>query len=135
MIARKRANPIGALWLMEKFQIEVFQPLPIVSYSTTTSRRSTETDSQTGFKVEFYQERQRPEDTVIAHLQFHLRYEIPHFEFLSRLFSVINEAVLQEWVNSEPTGKYARRAAFLYEFFTEKNLTAQIGRASCRERV
>lgn len=124
MIARKRANPIGALWLMEKFQIEVFQPLPIVSYSTTTSRRSTETDSQTGFKVEFYQERQRPEDTVIAHLQFHLRYEIPHFEFLSRLFSVINEAVLQEWVNSEPTGKYARRAAFLYEFFTEKNLTA-----------
>lgn len=124
MIARKRANPIGALWLMEKFQIEVFQPLPIVSYSTTTSRRSTATDSQTGFKVEFYQERQRPEDTVIAHLQFHLRYEIPHFEFLSRLFSVINEAVLQEWVNSEPTGKYARRAAFLYEFFTEKNLTA-----------
>jgi len=59
---------------------------------------------------------------LAAHLQFHLRHEIPHLEFLSRLFRETGPAFIQSWVAAEPTGQYARRAAFLYEWLTDNAL-------------
>lgn len=58
----------------------------------------------------------------MAHLQFFLRHEVPRFEFLSRLFQKMGNQPIQQWVNQEPTGQYARRAAFLFEFFTGQEL-------------
>lgn len=135
-------QPIGALWLIDYFKLKIFLPLAVSS--GIASRRFTEIEKSTGYRVNLYPEQQRPKiDTtkfsvplvakhktatpqilwdIIAHLQFHLRHEIPHFEFLSRLFEVLDEQIIQHWVDSEPTGQYARRAAFLYEFFTGKSL-------------
>lgn len=64
----------------------------------------------------------RPDALITAHLQFHMRHEILHFEFLSRFFANLEQSIIQDWINTEPTGQYARRYAFLYEFFTEKTL-------------
>lgn len=114
------ADPIGALWLSKHLQFEPFQALPVKS--GIAGRRSTVQENDTGYRVEFYQEHQRPQETIIAHLQFHLRHEIPHFEFLTRLFNRLSPAIIQDWINNEPTGQYARRVAFLYEFFTENQL-------------
>lgn len=38
-----------------------------------------------------------------------------HLETLSRLFEVAPPAELKEWLRSERTGQYARRAGFFYE--------------------
>lgn len=39
-------------------------------------------------------------------------------ELLVRVFEQIGTNNVQAWVNNEPTGRYARRTAFLYEWLT-----------------
>lgn len=112
-------DPIGILWLIQ--QSGITPALPIYSSSSIGTRR--QTTIQDGLQHQTYQEAMRPAATIIAHLQFHLRHEIVHFEFLSRLFAHIDKAVIQDWINAEPTGQYARRYAFLYEFFSNQQLT------------
>lgn len=84
------------------------------------NRRSTLVDN--GFRLETFPEVMRPVSDLTMHLQFHLRHEIPHLEFLARLFRVTGPDQLQMWVLREPTGRYARRAAFLYEWLTGEEL-------------
>jgi hypothetical protein len=43
---------------------------------------------------------------------------------LARLFDVCDSEELAQWIAREPTGQYARRAGFLYEFFTGRKLPA-----------
>lgn len=112
---------IGGAWLAKHMGLTLAFRLPVVS--AIASRRLTEKEVETGFRTEFYPETQRPANQVIAHLQFHLKNEIPHFTFLAQLFAQLEKEVIQQWVDSEPTGQYARRCAFLYEFFTQKTLT------------
>ena len=84
--------------------------------------RKTEIEKETGFRQEWYPESYRPADTVVAHLQFHLRNEIVQLEFLQRLFERLDSQIIQDWIDAEPTGQYARRTAFLYEWLTDKDL-------------
>ncbi|WGE91145.1 Fic family protein [Actinobacillus genomosp. 1] len=113
-------DPIGALWLIQEYDIPLF--LPLIVKSGIASRRVTEKISETGFRIELYQEKARPEATLISHLQFHLKHEIINLEFLARFFKKVGCKEIQQWINDEPTGQYARRAAFLYEWLTEEKL-------------
>src|SRR5437868_6703774 len=92
--------------------------LPVISRIGT--RRATE--AVEGFRRETYTESMRPADSAAAHLQFHLRHEVPPLEFVARLFEQSGPAFVQAWVLREPTGQYARRAAFLYEWLTGDQL-------------
>lgn len=115
-----KQDPIGIMWLIQ--HTNICPVLPIYSSSSIGTRR--QTDCQNGFVHQVYQESMRPDGSIIAHLQFHFRHEIMHLEFLSRLFNDIDSRLIQDWVDSEPTGQYARRCAFLYEFLTDKTLIA-----------
>ena len=53
-----------------------------------------------------------------------LKHEGVHLEALSRLFAVVPVAQIEAWIQSEPTGRYARRTGFLYEYLTGKRLDA-----------
>ena len=108
------ADPLGAAWLAQNFGVLPLGRLPVLSQ--TGGRRATQIDD--GFYLETYPEAMRPAAQSAAHLQFHLRHEVPHLEFLSRLFSQSGPDFIQAWVAAEPTGQYARRAAFLYEWLT-----------------
>ena len=79
-------------------------------------RRATEIRGD--LRMETYVESMRPSATHVGHLGFHLRHEVTHLEFLARLFKSVGPKPLQDWINAEPTGGYARRAAFLYETLT-----------------
>ncbi|MDC8773560.1 Fic family protein [Roseateles albus] len=113
-------DPIGAAWLANTFSVEPMARLPVMSQ--IGGRRSTQVDG--GFRLETYPEAMRPPDDFKSHLQFHLRHEVPHLEFLARLFARNGATEIQDWINSEPTGAYARRAAFLYEWLTKADLKA-----------
>lgn len=113
-------DPIGAVWLMSVFSIKPAFRFAIVS--GMGKRRKTEIEKETGFRQEWYPESYRPADTVVAHLQFHLRNEIVQLEFLQRLFERLDSQIIQDWIDAEPTGQYARRTAFLYEWLTDKDL-------------
>lgn len=116
----KNLDVIGGAWLIQHMSLNIEFQLPVVS--AIAGRRLTEKEVETGFRTEFYPEAQRPKHNVIAHLQFHLKNEIPHFALLGQLFAQLDKEIIQKWVNSEPTGQYARRSAFLYEFFTDEKL-------------
>ncbi len=111
-------TPIGAAWLAKEFGVSPLGRLPVMSQ--IGYRRSTLVDD--GFRVETFPEVMRPLPELAAHLQFHLRHEIVHLEFLARLFKVAGPDQLQTWILKEPTGRYARRAAFLYEWLTDEVL-------------
>lgn len=112
------ADPIGAAWLVKAYGVRPWGQLPVIS-QIGGRRTSTETD---GFRLETFPEVMRPAPDMAAHLLFHLRHEVPHLEFLARLFQVTGGDPIQAWVLREPTGQYARRAAFLYEWLTGARL-------------
>ena len=112
------SDPIGAAWLAREFDILPMGQFPVLSQ--VGGRRATQV--QDGFRVETYPENMRPGPDLAYHLQFHLRHEVPHLEFLSRLFPKTGPAPVQAWIMGEPTGQYARRAAFLYEWLTGVHL-------------
>ena len=112
-------NAIGAAWLAHRYQLS---PTGHMSVQSQVGRRRT-TQITNDHKLETYPESMRPADEPAAHLQFHLRHEVPHLEFLSRLFARTGPNFVQAWVNTEPTGQYSRRAAFLYEWLTGDTLS------------
>ncbi len=59
---------------------------------------------------------------MAGHLAFAFKHEGIHLEFLARLFAVAPPSELEAWVASEPTGQYARRAGFFYEYLTGQML-------------
>ncbi|WP_339846506.1 Fic family protein [uncultured Halopseudomonas sp.] len=109
---------VGYAWIQQTFGIELCQPLVTVS-TIGPSRKTIETDSATS---ETYQSHYKPEDTLSGHLTFALKREPLSLELLSRLFNLLDPAQLIAWIHAEPTGQYARRACFLYEWLTDREL-------------
>lgn len=111
-------DPIGAAWLARAHGQLPLSRLHVLSQAGG-QRRSQVVD---GYRLETFPENMRPQPDFASHLQFHLRYEVVHFEFLARLFRASGPDPVQAWIDSEPTGQYARRSAFLYEWLTGKQL-------------
>ncbi len=112
-------NSVGYRWLAETFGIEPVQPFRIDSQIAGT--RSTERVD--GYVHEFYPAGLRPADTLQGHMTFALKREGVHLEFLARLFEVVPIVEMEQWIASEPSGQYARRAGFLYEWLTGNTLS------------
>jgi hypothetical protein len=113
---------IGYRWLIDRYGLSVTQALrvetavgptrTIVSTSTTEQRTVHET--------------LRPEPSAASHLSFALKHEGVHLETLSRLFAAVPASEIETWIRNEPTGQYARRTGFLYEFLTGKQANRPI---------
>jgi hypothetical protein len=108
----------GYKWLSEQFEIVPIQPFFVESV-IATARRTVNDDGRT---TEKYPNAQRPAPTIEAHLTFSFRYEPIHLEFLARLFAVVSPEQIAVWIRREPTGQYARRTGFLYEWLTGRPL-------------
>lgn len=93
-------NLVGYTWLSKKYNVVTVQPFRLVSTQAGKNRS----------------------DTLSWHMTYALKHEGVHLEFLNRLFKVIDQAELTAWINGEPSGQYARRAGFLYEWFTQRTL-------------
>lgn len=76
-----------------------------------------------------------PKDTLVAHLQFALRYEGIHLEVLALLFEKVGAKELQSWLADAPESIYARRAGFLYEWLNLGKLTIKLSSKARYVRV
>lgn len=79
-------------------------------------------NSKAGVIEEVYPSKYWPGDTLGDHLEFALKYDGTNLAILRILFQKIAQQDLLSHVQSKPTGKYARRLWFLYEFLTGKML-------------
>jgi hypothetical protein len=109
---------LGYKWISDRTGISPVQSFSVQSELGT--RRRTVVAGET--RHETYPASQRPEPTIPAHLTFAFKHEIVHLEFLVRLFDVLDPAILEGWIRSEPSGAYARRAGFFHEWLTGKTL-------------
>lgn len=112
---------IGYQWLAHEFG--VFPVHDFAVWSEIGRTRSTKTDGD--HRLEIYTESYRPGATFSEHLTFAFRYQGVHLEFLARLYQLPQaKAALEQWIAREPTGSYARRACFLYEWLMPAQLNA-----------
>ena len=63
-----------------------------------------------------FTKRHKPNDNLISHIFFALKYEGIDLLILKKIFQLIAEKDITEAILNEPTGQYSRRIWFLYEW-------------------
>jgi hypothetical protein len=118
------ATPAGYSALIGAYGLQV--PLPRVLFAIGERHRILE---QNGWRI--MTPRHAPHPTLERHLTFALKYEGLDLATLNRLFAATGPAPIEAIVREKPTGSYARRIWFLYEWLTDARLDlpdAQAGR-------
>jgi len=109
---------IGYQWLADTYQLQPVQAFRVRSH-IGTQRKSVTQHTE---RLETFTPNVRPQPHLIAHLTFALKHEGVHLEFLARLFAQLPIGTIEDWMHSEPTGQYARRVGFLYEWLMQRSL-------------
>ena len=109
----------GYAALIERFSLDV---MPLRHTSQIAPGMTHRVDSSGTNVKEVYPSRYWPGETVGDHLEFALKYDGVNLAVLDSLFAVIDERDMLQYVQSKPTGKYARRLWFWYEFLTGRKL-------------
>ncbi len=109
----------GYAALIEDYNLDV---IPDRHRSLVTASGIHRVESRAGVVIEIYPSRYWPGDKPGHHLEFALKYDGTNLAILATLFQNIPEEDILDYVRSKPTGKYARRVWYLYEFLTGKKL-------------
>lgn len=109
----------GYAALIRMYGIDV---IPNWHRSLVTTKGIHRIDSAGGIVEEVYPPKYWPGNTPGDHLEFALKYDGTNLAILASLFREITAEDFLGYVRSKPTGKYARRLWFLYEFLTGTSL-------------
>ena len=109
------ATPAGYAALIDAYQLSV--PIPAMLSAIGARHRRTD---QEGWRL--FGPRYAPAATFEGHLTFALKHEGLDLAVLKRLFFAVGSAEIEALVRAEPTGRYARRIWFLYEWLTGTRL-------------
>ena len=116
-------NPIGNTWLRDHYQLA---GMGLTHESYLGSRLAT-THEKDGRTVGIYPRSyalKRGNDPL-AHVEFGLKYDGIDLQLLREVFARLPAAGLEQFVRASPTGRYARKIGFLYEFLTRIRLTVE----------
>lgn len=109
------SRPAGYAALIAAFHLEVPPPDELIAIS---ERHTYRREGRWRILTPRYQ----PAETITGHLEFALRHQGVDLAVLNALFKVLAPQEIEQWVRSEPTGQYARRTWFLYEWLLERRL-------------
>ncbi len=112
-------RPAGYSELIKRYKLDVIPHWHISLVATSGIHRI---DSSEGIVKEVYPPIYWPGESLGAHLEFSLKYDGINLSILASLFEKIKEEEFSEYVRSKPTGKYARRLWYIYEFITGNKL-------------
>src|SRR6266542_3273510 len=107
--------PAGYAALIAKYNLSV--PLPPRLAAIAARHGAQSTDEWLLLRPD-----RRPEDTLSAQLEFALKYEGVDLAVLAGLFEATSPDAIAQLVRETPTGAYARRIWFLYEWLTGRPL-------------
>jgi hypothetical protein len=116
----ERATPVGYAALIDAFLAAphgLSVPLPRQLSAIGSRHRAVDTP-----EWRLYSPRHEPQPTLEGHLTFALKYEGLDLAVLKRLFLAVGPADVEAIVRARPTGSYARRIWFLYEWLTGQKL-------------
>jgi hypothetical protein len=108
-------SPAGYAGLIEEYDLKV--PLPPRLTATTGRHHPISTENW-----QLLTPRHHPADTLQGQLEFALKWEGIDLGVLAALFRVVPRQEIGQIVQSKPTGVYARRLWFLYEWITSRTL-------------
>lgn len=109
------ATPAGYAALIDAYNLAV--PLPRTLSATGERHRII---AQEGWRI--MTPRHAPQPTLEGHLTFALKYEGLDLAVLKWLFIAVGPTAIEALVREKPTGSYARRIWFLYEWLTGSRL-------------
>ena len=112
-------RPAGYAALIERYGVDVIPHWHTSRVATSGIRRVVPRE---GGVEEIFPSRYWPGDTLGGQLEFALKHDGTNLAILASLFRETSEDDFLAYVRSKPTGKYARRLWFLYEFLTERTL-------------
>ena len=110
-----QATLTGYSALIDFYELEV--PLPWTLFATGKQHRTTK-----GSGWHILTPRHAPQPSLSGHLFFALKYEGLDLAVLKRLFLKTGPRPIEALVQVEPTGSYARRIWFLYEWLLGQSL-------------
>lgn len=109
---------IGQMGLRHRFGLRVPEPF-VISIVGAGQRRS---HTQPIHQIERYPVSYDKGDDAISDLKFAIRYEPLELGLLKAAFRGMGPEPLEKWVRREPSGQFARRAWFLYEWLFDERL-------------
>lgn len=112
-------RPAGYAFLIARYGLSVMPNWHSSSISPTGTPSRVIQDGQveSGYQHSYW-----PGEGTGNHLEFALKYDGVNLGILSHLFDRAPADEIADWIRSKPTGKYARRVWFLYEFLTGRQL-------------
>jgi len=113
-------TPIGYQRLIERYQLPAMPLAQVAQIDTRVKGRESRTDGAVDQLL--FESRYTPEPTLQEDLQFALKYEGVNLEVLELLFARIESEVISGWLTDQRESAYARRAGFLYEWISGKEL-------------
>lgn len=111
----ERATPAGYAALIDAYRLKT--PLPRTLSATGEHHRIRH---ESGWRI--LTPRHKPRATLEGHITFALKYEGLDLAVLKRLFATVGPRDVARVVRSKPTGTYARRIWFLYEWLLGEQL-------------
>jgi hypothetical protein len=114
-LRRVEARPAGYEALIARYGLDVFPNWHRSFVATSGLHRI---DTAPGMSEEIYSPRYWPGDSLGGQLEFALKYDGINLTILASLFERTSQKELLAYIESKPTGKYARQLWFLYEFLT-----------------
>ena len=111
----ERATPVGYGALIDACELKV--PMPHTLCAIGPRHRDYQED---GWHI--YTPRHAPQASLEGHLTFALKYEGLDLLVLKALFQATGSEPIEAMVKATPTGAYARRSWFLYEWLLGKTL-------------
>ena len=114
----------GYARLAEDFALPIRQ---LTSYAQIDSAAKGRTTKTSGYgEILVFEPRYRPENTLIGHLQFALKYEGLNLEVLACLFEKAGAVEIEALIAKQPESIFGRRIGYLYEWLTKREITAEV---------
>lgn len=112
-------KPLGSQWLKEHYNLAGHS---LTHCSYIGNKGSIEVTSK-GNIEQIYGPKYAPvADTPLEHIQFSLKYDDLNLDFLKTVFEKIHVSEIVAHIEASPSGKYARKIGFLYEFLSGRQL-------------
>jgi hypothetical protein len=113
-------KPAGSLWLKQELGLNHYR---LTHRSYIGPRDKMEVALDGGIEQVYGPKYAPTEDSIPEHIEFLLKYDDLSLDFLNAVFAKTDEGELITFLAKSPSGRYARKIGFLYEWLTGKTLT------------